>query len=473
MSRRLLVYCAAALAALYLCREYAGARAGAREALEATYEATSVLAKELELAHLDLAASRATHERDMRSTAVAAAAATLRQAHEDEVAWQHQQAHEATAAATPPPPPPAAPRDAPPIAPRAAPPPVVERRALLPEAAPTGPLNARPYLRDASSTAPRRVINVVVYNKIKGYLDWLRPDFVDAAKTQCSTECRFSEGRGPKQLASAHGIVFHAKTHSKNDFPKSKPPKAKYLLVSLEQENYAPLLKDATYVSRFDWTMTYNLDSTLPMITIHPHWDSDAYFAHHHVPWEHKRNAVAAFVSNCKNAGAEKRLALLGEVSKHVEVHSYGKCLHNTDEPPSPAGENRGDAKRRILANYKFYLAFENAIVGDYVSEKVYDGLLAGSLPIYLGAKRVDRLTPAPEAVIKFSDFGDDPRQLAAYLKMLQTNKTAYEKHFAWKEPPRNSPDAQAKFQTVLDMTAYKFTALCRICHGLAEETPE
>ena len=99
-------------------------------------------------------------------------------------------------------------------------------------------------------------------------------------------------------------ILFHAKTHSKNDFPRAKPPDAKYMLVSLEQEKpggrsgdgpwlsrgrhqranawrcdvlqrgrsrpanaarmsqdglrlrYAPLLKDRGYVGRFDYVMT-------------------------------------------------------------------------------------------------------------------------------------------------------------------------------------------------------------------------
>ena len=42
------------------------------------------------------------------------------------------------------------------------------------------------------------------------------------------------------------------------------------MLVSLEQERYAPLLKKPGYVKKFDYVMTYDLDSTLPMITIHP-----------------------------------------------------------------------------------------------------------------------------------------------------------------------------------------------------------
>lgn len=316
------------------------------------------------------------------------------------------------------------------------------------------------YLRDPTSPTPRRRITVVVHNKIRGYLDWLRPDFVNDARQKCSTECVFTEKRG-----NADGILFHAKTHNARDFPRQK--NAKYLLVSLEQEKYAPLLRDKNYVRKFDYLMTYNLDSHVPMITVHPHWNASVYFAAQGAPFSQKQDAVAAFVSNCRNAGAEQRLKLLGELSKHYPVHSYGRCLHNRDEPPLKKGESRGEAKRKLLSTYKFALAFENAVVGDYVSEKVYDALLAGSLPLYRGAAKVDELLPGPQSVVKFSDFQDDARKLAGHLTYLAANQGAYEEYFAWK-----ASGSITQFDRVLDMTAYKYTALCRVCARLAHDLP-
>lgn len=63
-----------------------------------------------------------------------------------------------------------------------------------------------------------------------------------------------------------------------------------------------------------------------------------------------------------------------------LQIHSYGKCLNNRAEPDSksipddprwPAIAQRRARKIKILSNYKFYLAFENAPIQDYVSEKV------------------------------------------------------------------------------------------------------
>ena len=50
---------------------------------------------------------------------------------------------------------------------------------------------------------------------------------------------------------------------------------------------------------------------------------------------------------------------------------------------------------RRVLG----YLAgLQNSIIKDYVSEKVYDGILAGTVSVYRGAASVDRVMPAPGA---------------------------------------------------------------------------
>lgn len=32
----------------------------------------------------------------------------------------------------------------------------------------------------------------------------------------------------------------------------------------------------------------------------------------------------------------QKRLKYLEELGRHMDVHSYGKCLHNKEEPPAP-----------------------------------------------------------------------------------------------------------------------------------------
>ena len=163
------------------------------------------------------------------------------------------------------------------------------------------------YLKKPGA-APRRRVTVVVWNKIRGFLDWLRPDFVKDARSKCSTECIFTDSKS--SMSQAQGVLFHAKTHSMADFPRSKAnPSQKYMMVSLEQPAYAPLMKKQAYLNKFDYLMTYDLDtSAVPIITIHPHYSAREYFDAKPVPWHKKKDAAVMFTSNCKNAGAENRL---------------------------------------------------------------------------------------------------------------------------------------------------------------------
>jgi len=60
-----------------------------------------------------------------------------------------------------------------------------------------------------------------------------------------------------------------------------------------------------------------------------------------------------------------------------LPVHSYGRCLNNRpepalpDDPRWPSIAQKRARKIKVLSRYKFYLAFENAPIVDYVSEKV------------------------------------------------------------------------------------------------------
>ena len=76
--------------------------------------------------------------------------------------------------------------------------------------------------------------------------------------------------------------------------------------------------------------------------------------------------------------------------------------LHNRDAKQR-AGEKRGAFKRRILGDYKFALAMENAVVKDYVSEKVFDALAGRCCSTAVA----QRLLPDEGAILRTADFPD------------------------------------------------------------------
>ena len=87
-----------------------------------------------------------------------------------------------------------------------------------------------------------------------------------------------------------------------------------------------------------------------------------------------------------------------------------------------------------LIAEYKFYLAFENSIhCNDYVSEKFWrNGLGSGAVPIVYGPLKQDVLDIAPiNSFIHAEDF-ERPEALVEYLNYLDGNDTAYLEYHHW-----------------------------------------
>jgi Glycosyltransferase family 10 (fucosyltransferase) C-term len=87
------------------------------------------------------------------------------------------------------------------------------------------------------------------------------------------------------------------------------------------------------------------------------------------------------------------------------------------------------------MARYKFTLAFENSISADYVTEKFFDALIAGSVPVYRGAPNVGKFAPAQHCYIDVSLF-PGPRELAEYLRHLDKSPAEYAAYLEWKTRP-------------------------------------
>ena len=62
------------------------------------------------------------------------------------------------------------------------------------------------------------------------------------------------------------------------------------------------------------------------------------------------------------------------------------------------------DSKYEVLGQYKFSLCFENMAMKGYVTEKIFDCLYAGTIPLYLGAPDISSLIPA-EVYIDCREF--------------------------------------------------------------------
>mgnify|MGYP003385447279 FL=1 len=118
-----------------------------------------------------------------------------------------------------------------------------------------------------------------------------------------------------------------------------------------------------------------------------------------------------------------------------------------------------------MLSRYKFYLAFENAQIQDYVSEKVYEGLLAGTLPVYRGTANIAAFLP-DDSFIDASELS--PKTLAALLLSLASDESRYNAYFDFK----NKPLAKS-LSTLANQSYCHPSALCRLCSYYAQTRPQ
>ncbi len=88
--------------------------------------------------------------------------------------------------------------------------------------------------------------------------------------------------------------------------------------------------------------------------------------------------------------------------------------------PRFPSYKGRVDNKHTAMLPYTFAVAFENAqgINGYVTSDKIFDPMLAGVIPIYWGAPNITTYVP-PECFVDFRDFDCDWNNAYKFMKSL------------------------------------------------------
>lgn len=222
----------------------------------------------------------------------------------------------------------------------------------------------------------------------------------------------------------ADAVVFHVPTLVR-PLEIEKPAGQCWVAFSMESTVTVPELRDPAFLANFDLTMTYERSADVWMPYLTPSVAADLL-----TPPQPKDAAwpVARVQSNHYDRSG--RNAYAAAIMSRIKVASYGTVLPTV----SDAGSIRDRrAKLDVYARHKFTLAFENSIAPDYVTEKLYEPLIAGSVPVYLGAPNAAEFAPAPEAVIDVNQFSG-PDEVAKYLDHLSRRPDEYAERLAWKQ---------------------------------------
>jgi hypothetical protein len=108
-----------------------------------------------------------------------------------------------------------------------------------------------------------------------------------------------------------------------------------------------------------------------------------------------------------------KRLELFEKVMQYKKVDSGGRFLNNIGRTILPGHE----PKLQFLHQYKFHLALENIAKEGYTTEKIYDAMLARTLPIYWGNPRIAEEFN-PRSFINYFDFRNDQEFLEKIIEL-------------------------------------------------------
>ena len=130
-------------------------------------------------------------------------------------------------------------------------------------------------------------------------------------------------------------------------------------------------------------------------------------------------------VSHCRTTSLRELYAR--ELRKHISVTVTGGCPGAVKLCP----KHDSECERREYSRYYFYLAFENNICQDYITEKVWARLKVGLVPVVLGRGNYTRDLP-PHSFIDIEDF-DSPALLAKYLTELIADPVEYARYHAWR----------------------------------------
>ena len=145
---------------------------------------------------------------------------------------------------------------------------------------------------------------------------------------------------------------------------------------------------------------------------------------------------VLFFARNCDFV-THRRQGFVRQLLQHVRVDAVGKCLNNKEQTSvHRCAGVKGNRRLCIIGAYPFHLAIENSISLDYVTEKLYEPLLVGTVPIYLGAPNVENFLPAAHSAIIATHF-PSINALAHYVKCVLRTPRLYRHYTSWRSRPK------------------------------------
>ncbi|XP_041815738.1 alpha-(1,3)-fucosyltransferase 7 [Chelmon rostratus] len=233
--------------------------------------------------------------------------------------------------------------------------------------------------------------------------------------------CRLVDQRS--LFPSADVVVFHNRElleGEKLPLHLSRPQNQRWAWMSLEAPVYNGHLQQ--FANIFNMTITYRRDADISI----PYGELLPKEAESHLEEDvplNKSFLVCWVVSNYRRQ--HKRSQVYKELTATVPVKVYGRWTMT----PLPSS-----ALLPTISSCYFYLAFENSVSKDYITEKLWrNAYQGGAVPVVLGPSLGDyKAVAPPNSFIHVDEFAS-VKDLGKYLQQLAQDKERYSEYFTWK----------------------------------------
>ncbi|CAN7947647.1 unnamed protein product [Ixodes hexagonus] len=306
-----------------------------------------------------------------------------------------------------------------------------------------------PWNNGDSANVPKEIHRILLWTSFYG--DWFgslnNSRTGETMTTSCDPSCIITND--VSLLESSDAVVFHVRNLDMADLPQERYPSQKWVFWSMEPPPYSLFPGFNNTMNIFNWTMTYRLDSDLPVQYGRLEKNDEAApEKDHRALWKSKSVMAVWMVSHCSTSG--RREEYVKELKKYLNVDVYGYC---GDHQCSKSRES--SCYLEFERKYFFMLAFENSICRDYVTEKFFIVLRYDIVPVVFGGANYSRIAP-PGSYIDALSF-KSPKHLAEHLVQVAKNFSAYESYFDWK--------LRYKVKE-LSWLSEEFCTLCSKLHG-------
>uniref|UniRef100_A0A672FSJ4 Fucosyltransferase n=1 Tax=Salarias fasciatus TaxID=181472 RepID=A0A672FSJ4_SALFA len=212
--------------------------------------------------------------------------------------------------------------------------------------------------------------------------------------------------------------------------PEPRPPAQKWIWFDMESPTKA--LSLGQFEGIYNLTLNYREDADIflpygyliPNVLLNK--VPQAHFAHPLNSSSDPRPGFVAWVVSHWEDRLE-RVDFYNHLKQFIKIDIFGRAGTSI----LPKGK---DNVVQMIRQYRFYLSFENSQHTDYITEKLWNAVNGGAIPVVLGPSRknYERFLP-PEAFIHVDDF-PTVQELAQYLRKVKDSPSLIQMHLSWRK---------------------------------------